>query len=112
MRRNVICAMLERKISPFGRNDTCDVRVVISQKRSDGEILHDEMLRFKLFKPPPRFLPRDETVSQRMGSGVSSRTNVRDLRFLPCGRNDRKANATMFSILRRSLDAGRMKEGD
>src|SRR4030095_8430519 len=24
-----------------------------------------------------------QTVSQRMGSGVSSRTNVRDLRFLP-----------------------------
>jgi hypothetical protein len=31
----VICAMLERKISPFGRNDTCDVRIVISKKRSD-----------------------------------------------------------------------------
>ena len=37
---------------------------------------------------------------------VSSRTNVRDLRFLPAGRNDRKANATMFSILRHSLRRG------
>jgi hypothetical protein len=69
MRRNVICAMLERKISPFGRNDTCDVRVVISKKRSDGEILHDERLRFKLFKPPPRFLPRDAREDE--GGGLN-----------------------------------------
>src|SRR5436309_8852984 len=34
-------------------------------------------------RTPILIFSRRETVSQRMGSGVSSRTNVRDLRFLP-----------------------------
>jgi hypothetical protein len=49
-----------------------------------------------------------ETVSQGIGTVLSSRTNVRDLRFLPAVEmTERLAEAMFFSILRHSLPSER-----
>src|SRR4030095_11842950 len=52
-----------------------------------------------------------ETVSQRMGSGVSSRTNVRDLRFLPAVEMTERLTQRCFRYCDTGLQRGRKEVG-
>src|SRR5918994_5952922 len=55
-----------------------------------------------MITPYPGLLPR-EAVSQRLKIGLSSRTNVRDLRFLPAVEMTEGPTGAMFPVLRHSL---------
>jgi hypothetical protein len=51
-------------------------------------------------------LSRKEAVSQRLKTGLSSRTNVRDLRFLPVVEMTEGPTDTMFPVLRHTVSSG------
>ena len=59
-------------------------------------------MRVLIDVPHPNLLPQ-EAVSQRLKIGLSSRTNVRDLRFLPAVEMTEGPTGAMFPVLRRSL---------
>ena len=60
--------------------------------------------------PAPTYFPATEAVSQCLNFGLSSRANARDLRFLAALEMTEQGKYDV-SVLRHSLDAGRIKEG-